>query len=273
MWSRFSNYVISYTFDWLVQTVCIIWFCCLATVRKAYLCWFGLVLSSQLFFVARQRPDILRHCSHVFLGAVLDSVRTVFLFLELFWLFYGNECTDHKVSATRLDFLPRLAVVCYCDLYCYLTHFRALLRGSAWRVSALKDLRSCQVWTTDYIAKASAILILSCKDSCELNEIAKTSFNFWWRISTLIKSGFPLRTAKAAVVGRGNVGHNSPTNRARESWRHEMQSFVYLLNKQLPLHFKFCVEVWHHQDVLMTSLWPVRTQMPILTGCFQRKNA
>jgi len=31
---------------------------------------------------------------------VLDSVRIVFLFLELFWLFYGNECTDHKVSAT-----------------------------------------------------------------------------------------------------------------------------------------------------------------------------
>jgi len=55
-----------------------------------------------LFFVARQRPDILRHCSHVFHGAVLDSVRIVFLFLELFWLFYGNECTDHKVSATHV---------------------------------------------------------------------------------------------------------------------------------------------------------------------------
>jgi len=100
VWSRFSNYVISYTFNWLVQTVSIIWFCCLATVRKAYLCWFGLVLSIRLFFVARQRPDILRHCSHVFLGAVQDSVRIAFLFLELFLLFYGNECTDHKVSAT-----------------------------------------------------------------------------------------------------------------------------------------------------------------------------
>ena len=79
-------------------------------MRKAYLCWFGLVLSSRLFFVARQRPDILRHCSYVFLGAVLDSVRIVFLFLELFWLFYGNECTDHKVSATLGTRLFGLAV-------------------------------------------------------------------------------------------------------------------------------------------------------------------
>jgi len=42
-----------------------------------------------LFFVARQRPDILRHSSHVFLGAVLDSVRTVLLFLELFGCLMG----------------------------------------------------------------------------------------------------------------------------------------------------------------------------------------
>jgi len=40
-------------------------------MRKAYLCWFGLVLSSRLFFIAWQRPDILRHNSHVLLGAVL----------------------------------------------------------------------------------------------------------------------------------------------------------------------------------------------------------
>ena len=100
VWSRFSNYVISYTFDWLVQTVCIIWFCCLATVRKAYLCWFGLVLSSRLFFVARQQPDILCHNSHVFLGAVLVAVCTCSFVSWVLWLFYGNECTDHKVSAT-----------------------------------------------------------------------------------------------------------------------------------------------------------------------------
>jgi len=137
VWSRFSDYVISYILDWLVQTVCIIWFCCLATVRKAYLCWFGLVLLSQLFFVARQRPDILRHSSHVFLGAVLDSVRTVLLFFWALWLFYGNECTDHKVSVTIVWFttngmcVKNTTIICVArasiskrdcehDFYCFL---------------------------------------------------------------------------------------------------------------------------------------------------------
>jgi len=102
VWLRFSKYVISYTFNWLVQTVCIIWLCCLATVRRAYLCWFGLVFSSHLFFVARQQPDILRHSSHVFLGAVLVAVCTCSFVSWALWLFYGNECTDHKVSATMI---------------------------------------------------------------------------------------------------------------------------------------------------------------------------
>jgi len=64
-------------------------------VRKAYLCWFGLVLSSQLFFVAKQRPDILCHTGHVLLGVMPDSAFAVLLFFWAFWLFCGIECTDH----------------------------------------------------------------------------------------------------------------------------------------------------------------------------------
>jgi len=80
VWSRFRNYVISYILDWLIQTVCIICFCCLATVKKAYSCWSGLVILNQLFFVARQRQDVLRHSGHVLFGNELDSVFAVFWF-------------------------------------------------------------------------------------------------------------------------------------------------------------------------------------------------
>ena len=58
---------------------------------------------NQLFFVARQRPDILRHSGHVFLGAVLASAFTVLLFLELFGCFMGMnvqtiKCLLHRVA-------------------------------------------------------------------------------------------------------------------------------------------------------------------------------
>ena len=46
-------------------------------------------LFEPVFFVARQRPDILRHTGHVFLGVELDSVFTVLVFLELFGCYVG----------------------------------------------------------------------------------------------------------------------------------------------------------------------------------------
>ena len=82
-------------------------------MRKAYLCWFGLVLSSQLFFVARQRPDILRHSSHIFLGAVLDSVRTVLLFLELFGCFMGMNV--QTIRCLLQLFATKLSRLDACD--------------------------------------------------------------------------------------------------------------------------------------------------------------
>ena len=49
-------------------------------MKKAYFCWSGLVLLSQLFFVAKQQQDVLRHTGHVLFGGELDSTFAVFWF-------------------------------------------------------------------------------------------------------------------------------------------------------------------------------------------------
>ena len=44
-----------------------------------------------------------------------------------------------------------------------------------------------------------------------------------------------------------------------------MQNSVYFMieKKQVPLHLKFCVEMWRHQYVHVMSFWPVKKcQMP-----------
>ena len=51
---------------------------------------------NQLFFVARQRPDIFRHTGHVFLGVKLDSVFTVLMLLELFGCYVGVNAQTVK---------------------------------------------------------------------------------------------------------------------------------------------------------------------------------
>ena len=82
-----------------------------------WISWSGLVLSSQLFFVAKQRPDILRHTGHVLLGVMLDSAFAVLLFFELFGCSVGlNVQTIRCLLQLCSDCLTLSVVLLYKDM-------------------------------------------------------------------------------------------------------------------------------------------------------------